>query len=98
MQKTYYAVTNQMPDAEGEIIIVTTPASIFDTKGCLSDKHDSELEQELMSIDIYGGELMDSHFEVGSPSDIESVKAKLESHPCFISSTAFDNFALNFGE
>jgi hypothetical protein len=98
MQKHYYAVTDAMPDAEGDIIVVTTPVSIFDADNCLSDRYDPELNTAFESMGIGGGELMDSHFEVSSPSDIHIVKTKLEAHPDFIANGKFEDFALNFEE
>lgn len=106
MQKTYYAVTDAMPDTEGEIIIVTTPVSMFDNKKCLSDRHDPELSTAFENAGLFGGELMDSHFEVShlssdptaSTPTVEQVKAKLEAHPDFVESEVFTQFALNFEE
>ena len=104
MNKTYYAVTDKMPDAEGETILTLTPKDHYDNQKCLSDRPmNLDIHTELEAMGFYGAEMMDSILEIhridgDRPNAMTELTLKLEAHPDFIESSDFIAFANNFGE
>ena len=104
MQKTYFAVTDQMPDAEGQILLTVTPQDFFDKEKCLSDAPmDLNIHTELEALGFYGAEMMDAILEVhriegDRPNGMHELTLKLEAHPDFINNSDFVAFANNFEE
>jgi hypothetical protein len=104
MNKHYYAITNEMPDTEGELILTVTPAEHYDREKCLSDRPmDLNIHTELENMGFYGAEMMDSVLEVhridgDRPNGLTELTLKLEAHPDFITNDEFVAFANNFGD
>ena len=94
MQNHYYDLTDEMPDAEGELILTVTPQAYFDTNKCLSDMPmDADVLTELNKLGLNAGEMMDSTLELNSISGHRIYKSDIElslqNHPNFIKSEEF---------
>jgi len=100
MQKHYYALTDEMPDADGELILIVTPKDYFDTNKHISDlPMDSNVLAELNSCGVVGEEMMDSMLELYSVSGHrlykQDVALSLKNHPDFIENEEFVAFAID---